>query len=217
MKSAIISRSYFNAMHRNYAPKYFDRINSNPDNVYRTGYERVLNLIPIIYGPNDPAKKYKLEYAGGIIAALADELVKQPWVLQNFPPEGRGMPTREILAIDDVTGAMIVLCRWNPIATPIHGHAHGHMIDFLVSGQAKEIEYELTDPIMRTVEKTRESAIFLPMSTLSNDYNPESEASLGSLIHKFIPLTRCVTLHLIPELPRDGRGNLFNEPKTEAA
>lgn len=215
--TGIISRSFYNAMHRNYAPAYFERINSNPDNVYRSGYERWLNLIPIIHGANDPHKGAKLSIIESIIWSLATELITQPWIYQGFPPAGQGMPTREILAIDDVTGAQLVLCRWNAIPTPIHGHQFGQMIDYLIDGDAKEIEYKLTDAVMRTVEPVHESEIFGSMSVLSNDYNERSEANLGSLIHKFIPLTKCITLHVIPELPRDGRGNIFNEPKSATA
>lgn len=211
-KKSIVSREYFRAMAPRNAETLLQRININPDNSYKSGYERYLDYLPVIHGNDDPAKDRKLLNIEGIIKDLAENLLNQVWVFENWPAPGK-MLNRVILGIDQITGGELILVRWNTIETPIHGHQYGQMIDFLVAGKAKEIEYEVSNEKARIVTEIGYSE-FGNMSILSNDFHSaESNLSRGALIHRFIPLTKCITLHYIPEHPRDGRGNLFNEPK----
>jgi hypothetical protein len=211
----IQQQQYFKAMPIEAAFQYFEKVNQNPANGYRSGYEEWMSLIPKIEGPNDGAKQSKLILTAAIITDLAYRLKNQNWVWNNWPAQGQ-MLTRTILAIDEITKAQLILVRWNAIETPIHGHQAGQMIDFLIEGTAKEIEYELVDRQNRLViPRSSAGRTFTEMSVLSNEYNTSEEVNLGALIHKFIPLTRAITLHLIPEMPRDGKGNLFTETNDE--
>jgi len=212
MKQKVISRETLRALPAKEAVKAFQRINTNPNNSYKSGFEFYMNYIPIIHGKDDPKKAEKLEYIADIISDLAERLMQESWILENWPSPEK-MLNRVVLGIDEVTGGELIMVRWNAIETPIHGHQYGQMIDYLVKGMAEEIEYQIIDEKLRTVEQIG-SAEFKSMQVLSNDFHAaDTVVSRGALIHKFIPLKKCITLHYIPEHPRDGRGNLFNEPK----
>jgi len=212
MKQKVVSRETFRALPAKEAEKAFQRINTNPNNSYQPGFEFYLNYIPVIHGKDDPKIGEKKDYIADIIGDLAERLMQESWVLDNWPAPHQ-MLNRVMLGIDEVTGGELVMVRWNPIETPIHGHQYGQMIDFLVKGKAKEIEYEIQDEKQRKVQEIGFHE-FKSMEVLSNDFHAaETLVSRGALIHKFIPIMKCITLHYIPEHPRDGKGNLFNEPK----
>lgn len=208
-----ISRTHFRPMLPKDAETRLNRINTNPDNSYRPGYEMFLNFIPIIHGSDDPEKINKLLYIEQLFAELGETLLRQNWVHENWPEEGK-MLNRVILAIDDATGGEIVLVRWNVCETPVHGHEYGQMIDYLMKGDAKEVNYHVIDEVSREVEQVGDAETFTGMNVLSNGFTPkDTSVSRGAVIHKFIAMTKCITLHFIPEHPRDLKGNRFNEPK----
>lgn len=206
----IETESFYAPMSLEAAYAWFEKTNINPANSYRSGYERYMSLIPKINGNADPNKQLKLDATAAVIEHLASILLDQYWITENWPAPDK-MLTRTILAIDKETGAELVLVRWNKIETPIHGHAPGQMIDYLISGVAGEVEYEVVDAENRLVVQKTDEQFFNPMSVLSNEFNLSESVNRGALIHKFIAKQKSITLHLIPEHPRDGVGNLFTE------
>lgn len=204
-------KKYFTALRGAAAYERFAEINKNPGNGYLSGYEHHMDNIPVINDCDSPeTKEAKLLDMQDKMIALANEIKYKAWVRRGWPAPGN-MLTRTMLAIDGDTGAQIVLVRWNIIETPIHGHQYGQMLDMLVQGVAGEIEYDIVDPIKRTVEQNGSYTLACGPKVLSNNYYQKSDATKGALVHKFITQTQCVTLHFIPELPPDGKGNLFTE------
>lgn len=215
MKQSLLKREYFKALPPEEANHLFSRINHNPDNVYRTGFEYLMNRIPVIHGDHDPMKQSKLMHIESIFRSFAQRLSQKSWawawVWENWPSSDK-MHNLVTLGIDQF-GGELVMARWNPIETSIHGHECGQMIDFLVSGKARQFEYDAySDNRQRFVHQIGYSD-YESMSCLSNEYNIKGSASNRAIIHKFIPLSRCLTLHYIPHHPRNGKGNIFNEPK----
>lgn len=192
----------------------FEKINTNPANAYRSGYERYMALMPKIIRHDDPNKQLKLEATEAIFNHLASVLADQSWISDNWPADDK-IITRTVLAIDKETGSQLLLARWNVYDLPIHGHAPGQAIDFLIKGSASAIEYEIVDAGKRLVVQKSPEVLYDEMSVLMNEYNTSDDTSHAAFIHKFIPRTKCITLHLVPELPRDGHGNLFTETSLE--
>jgi hypothetical protein len=212
MNQAIVRREYFSAMPSKQAAARFMRVNQNPNNDYRSGFEFFMNYFPVIHGHNDPFKAKKLSYIQDVIADLAERLLQEPWIVENWP-----MPTqmlnRVVLAIDDLTGAELVLVRWNKGETPIHGHDDGQMIDYLVRGRAIEVEYKVIDEATRSVKEISRRGITQMNPILNGFFDKSAGVHLSAMIHQFVAICKCVTLHLVPAHPRDGRGNTFNKPK----
>lgn len=204
MKQSLLKREYFKALPPEEANHLFSRINHNPDNVYRTGFEYLMNRIPVIHGDHDPMKQSKLLHIENVFRDFAVKNLNAPWVTDNWPDKNK-MHNLVTLAIDH-SGGEIVLARWNEIETSIHGHECGQMTDFLIAGRAKQIEYEVQNEKQRRVQAIG-YRYYKGMSVLANDFNS------ASIIHRFIPLSNCITIHYIPHHPRNGKGNIFNEPK----
>lgn len=209
--------NYFTALRGREAFSRFIDINKNPANSYRAGHEWVMDSIPRIFDTDTEwDKAAKLNAMHEIIEQLAQQLMTEAWPMFDWPDAGT-MLNRVILGIDRETGAQLVLVRWNAIETPIHGHAYGQMLDYLIRGTAAEVEYDIVDADNRAVMQSGNVKYFFGPIVLSNDfYVKMDDVSRGALVHKFIPQTKCLTLHLIPELPRDGKDNLFAELKTSA-
>lgn len=209
--------NYFNALRGRDAFARFIDINKNTSNSYRSGYEHYFDQIPrVLPSDSDAEINGKLEATSEIINKLANELWHLEWALANWPKPG-AMLRRIILGIDRETSALIVLCHWNKIETPIHGHAYGQMLDYLMIGEAEEIEYDIVDSEKRLVVENEKRLVFTGPAILSNGYHkPETglNTERGALVHKFVTKTRAVTLHLVPEMPRDAKGNLFTEAES---
>lgn len=206
-------KKYFTALRGAAAYERFTEINKNPGNNYLSGYEHHMDNIPVVNDcDSQETKAAKLLDMEQKMITLATEIKNKAWVRRGWPMAGT-MLTRTILAIDGDTGAQIVLVRWNIIETPIHGHQYGQMLDMLVQGAAGEIDYDIIDPAQRTVQQNGNYKSACGLTVLSNGYYQKADAAKGALVHKFITQTECVTLHFIPELPPDGKGNLFTEIK----
>lgn len=204
-------KKYFTALRGAAAYERFAEINKNPGNGYLSGYEHHMDNIPMVNDCDSPeVKEAKLLDMQDKMIALANEIKNKAWVRRGWPQPGN-MLTRTMLAIDGDTGAQIVLVRWNIIETPIHGHQYGQMLDMLLHGSAEELEYDIIDPVQRTVVANGSYQIASGPKVLSYGYYQKSDAFKGALVHKFITKTQAVTLHFIPELPPDGKGNLFTE------
>lgn len=199
---------YYKPLRQNDAIKLFANINANENNSYHSGYEYLMNDMPVAKNENDRAA---IALAGLHMTKIADQLKHIYWLTEDWPPEGQN--NREILAIDKHTGAELLIVRWN-VPTPIHGHNGGHMIDVLVSGVIQEIDYAVIDNEKRIVKQIQQETYFSKFGSLLlvNGYWEEGAAKLDAFVHKTIPISHhAVTLHLVPAHPRDGIGNSFTE------
>lgn len=212
MQHTIIRREYFRPMPTKQAEDRFRRINTNPDNVYQGGLESFMNYLYVIHGAGDPDISRKLDYNIGVIEDLAERLLSESVTSENWPAPGQ-MLNRVVLAIDELTGAELVMVRWNKGETPIHGHDEGQMIDYLIRGKAIEIEYRVENRRTRLVKEVSRRGITQMNPIINGYFDKSNDVSLSAMIHQFVATCRCLTLHLIPAHPRDGRGNIFNKPK----
>lgn len=205
-----MKRLFFTALRGQAAFEKFQLINKNPANSYRAGYEQYMDFIPIVTDEDEEFEKYgKLASMQNTLLDLAVEINEKSWIWENWPAPGN-MLTRTMLALDEESGAQIVLVRWNVIETPIHGHQYGQMIDVLLRGEATEVNYKIVDEQKRLVERVGSHST-CGYSVLSNQYTSAKTLAKGAVIHKFQTFTKAITLHFIPELPPDGKGNLFTE------
>lgn len=208
-----MNNHFFTALRGAHAFERFLSINKNALNAYHSGYEHYMDNVPIIKSDDcEEIKNGKLQTTSDQITLLAKELLTQSWIYRDWPSNGI-MLTRAILAIDKETNAQIALVRWNQIETPIHGHQYGQMLDMLLAGTAAEQDYDIIDSVNRVVKDNGHYQRAIGPKILSNGYYSPLEAIKGAMVHKFIPLSKCITLHFIPEMPPDGKGNLFQEAK----
>lgn len=200
---------YYNSLNKTEAIKRFESINKNKNNRYHSGYEWMLDFVPVIKKIDDDYEQKRNEAASALLD-LAPMLLNDTYVLNSWPK--RGTNDRIVLAIDETTSAEILLVRWN-IATPIHGHDAGQMIDILIAGSARETDYELIDAEARIVKQIKEEDFHSSNGpiVLLNGFFEQGNAQLDAFIHKTTPIINAITLHLVPAHPRDGIGNTFIE------
>lgn len=137
----------------------------------------------------------------------------------EMPRVGDGQFGRTFLGMESTTrvvdgfltgGTNVVLGHWGKgFATPIHGHAPGYISEDLILGALTISEYEITgDPSDRLVvlkRATRPS----PGRYVSLFDVDRGQEVFSSLIHAIEASEFSITLHYLPDSPRNARGSRF--------
>jgi hypothetical protein len=183
---------------------------------YKEGYERYLEAIPRLID-NDPSLANKLATARKVFNLLFDDLKQAEW-FDAIPLED-GDFTRVFLAMEPrelnesgepIPTTELLVTRWSKgMQVPPHSHAAGFMHESMIRGQFVETEYRLVDDgLLRPIH----TVVFNSGDTISDVYTkPQPGMNFPALIHSVDVTEESLALHLVPDHPRDGRGNMRYE------
>lgn len=185
---------------------------------YQPGYEDFFNQL-FVLEDNDVLLEAKLKHNTTIMESLGNYLLGDKWLNSNLPAPGKF--ERHILAIQDPEmgvdnrvnheGAEIVIAKWGDgHASPVHGHADGHLYEQILTGKMKVNIYRMHDREKGVVRLVKTDLIEnqLLISKFSKK-NPMAKWKRENVIHNFVSVGESVSLHFLPEHTRDGRDNTF--------
>lgn len=188
--------------------------NDNPKiSHYRQGYESIFNDMPII-GPI--TSDFEISDMSRNMAYLTDKLSKQDWVKNNTPIKNNVV--RTVIAMEKPVcngitlqdGAELLVINWKPgFSTPAHGHARGYMHERLIFGKLKQRTYRIVDVEKRIVRPVNLELFCNTNDVIDAGYNSDNGTEHGAFVHDFTILEPTATLNLVPNHPKDTKGNVF--------
>lgn len=184
--------------------------------MYREGYERYFNEMPII--TNDELLPWhKTVMSRGVMQSLANKLKPASWLYVNTPGPNEffrtivGMESPTMQGDERKEGTEIVVAQWGDgFSSPVHGHATGYMHEEVIFGKIRVNTFRMTSPTSNIVRPI--SSEIVKEGTFVSKYvphNSENHFRRQTLIHNFTSIGYSATLHFLPEHTRDGRDNGF--------
>jgi len=183
---------------------------------YRQGYENIFSSLPII---GSVTTNWDLSIIDATMWNITHHLAWEDWVRNNTPAYspllrtviGMEKPTWSLENANLQAGAELVVINWQDGAcTPTHGHPRGYMHERLIFGKVKQRTYRIVDAENRIVRPIGLCVYDKTNDIIDAGFNDDAGVKDGAFVHDFTFLKPSATLNLVPEHPKNGKGNKFS-------